>query len=134
MTRYARLNLLAMAGLPAAASLAALWVFGPRADTLAAVAGLNLLVMLAAGLFAALLLRAVNAPDRLAAGIALSPAVIPALAGSAWYLWRALRPEEVAPGREYLAGPQYLLLLAFALWILAWAAGRLLRAVRCRGA
>ncbi len=44
MTRYGRFNLLAVAGLPAAACLAALGVFGPRADTLATVAGMNLLV------------------------------------------------------------------------------------------
>lgn len=130
MTRYGRFNLLAVAGLPAAACLAALGVFGPRADTLATVAGMNLLVMLAGGLFAAWLLRGVRGTDGLAAAIALSPSVVPALAGSLWYLWRAVSPEEIAPGREYLAGPQLLLLLTIALGALAWFAGWLLRVVR----
>jgi hypothetical protein len=127
MTSYGKLNLLAMVGLPAAAALAALIVFGPRLDTLAAVFGLNLVVMLFGGLFAALLLRGARKAGGIGARIALWPSVIPAAFGAVWYLWRAVSPEEVAPGREYIAGPQYLLIMAFALWIAAWIAGRIVR-------
>lgn len=127
MTAYGKLNLLAMIGLPAASALAALIVFGPRPDTLLAVFGLNLVVMLFGGLFTALLLRGARSAGGLAARIALWPSVVPAVLGSAWYLWRAILPEEVAPGREYIAGPQYLLLLAFVLWIAAWITGRIVR-------
>lgn len=127
MTSYGKLNLLAMVGLPAAAALAALIVFGPRPDTLLAVFGLNLVVTLFGGLFAALLLRGARKAGGVGAGIALWPSVIPAAVGAAWYLWRAVSPEELAPGREYIAGPQYLLIMAFALWVAAWIAGRLVR-------
>jgi hypothetical protein len=128
MTSYGKLNLLSMIGLPAAAALAALIVFGPRGDTLVAVFGMNLIVTLFGGLFAALLLRGARKSGGAAAGIALWPSVIPALIGTIWYLWRAVSPEEVAPGREYIAGPQYLLMLVFGLWIVAWIVGRIVRA------
>jgi hypothetical protein len=127
MTIYGKMNLLAMVGLPAAAALAALIVFGPRADTILAVFGLNLVVTLFGGLFAALLLRGARKAGGAGAGIALWPSVIPAVFGAAWYLWRAVSPEDVAPGREYIAGPQYLLLMAVGLWIVAWIAARLVR-------
>jgi hypothetical protein len=130
MTSYGKINLLAMFGLPAAAALAALIVFGPRADTLVAVFGLNLVVTLFGGLFAALLLRGARKAGGVGAGIALWPSVIPAVFGAAWYLWRAVDPEQVAPGREYIAGPQYLLLMAIGLWLVAWIVGRVVRISR----
>ncbi len=128
MTNFGKVNLLAMLGLPAAATLAAYIVFGPRADTLGTIFGLNLVVTLFGGSFAALLLRGARKAGGTGAGIALWPSVIPAAFGAAWYLYRALNPEEVAPGREYIAGPQYLLLMAIGLWIVAWIAGRVVRA------
>jgi len=128
MTGYGKLNLLAMVGLPTAAAVAALIVFGPRADTVAAVFGLNLVVTLFGGLFAALLLRGARRAGGAGASIALWPSVIPAVFGAAWYLFRAVVPEQVAPGREYIAGPQYLLILAIGLWIIAWVVGRIVRA------
>jgi hypothetical protein len=127
MTSYGKMNLLAMVGLPAAAALAALIVFGPRGDTILTVFGLNLVVTLFGGLFAALLLRGARKAGGVGAGIALWPSVVPAVFGAAWYLWRAVSPEQVAPGREYIAGPQYLLLMAIGLWIVAWIAGRVVR-------
>ena len=130
MTSHGKTNLLAMVGLPAAAAVAALISFGPRFDTMAAVFGLNLVVTLIGGLAAALLLRGARKAGGKGAGIALWPSVIPAAFGAAWYLFRAVVPEEVAPGREYLAGPQYLLLATLALIVVAWIAGRVVRARR----
>lgn len=131
MTGYGKANLLAMLGLPLSAAVAALIVFGPRADTIIAVFGLNLVVTLFGGLFAALLLRGARKANWRGASIALWPSVVPAAFGALWYLFRAVQPEDVAPGREYIAGPQYLLLMAVVLWIVAWIAGRV---VRARGA
>jgi len=127
MTGYGKLNLAGMVTLPAAAALAALISFGPRADTLLTVAGINLIPMLLGGLVSALLLRGAN---RARAGqwIALWPTWIPAIMGTVWYLWRAVLPEEVAPGREYLAAPQYLLLGVIALTFVAWIGCRIARA------
>jgi hypothetical protein len=136
MTSYGKINLLAMAGLPAAAAVAALIAFSPGNDVRtvllagAAAFALNLVVTLFGGSFAALLLRGARKAGGAGAGIALWPSVIPAVLGGAWYLFRAVVPEEVAPGREYLAGPQYLLLLTIGLWIVAWIAGRIVRARR----
>jgi hypothetical protein len=127
MTSHGKLNLAAMLLLPTAAAVAALIVFGPRPDTLLTVFGLNLVVTLFGGLFAGLLLRGARRAGVAAARIALWPSVVPAVVGSLWYLWRAVSPEEIAPGREYIAGPQYLLLMVFGLWILAWIAGRIVR-------
>lgn len=128
MTGYGKVNLLAMLGLPLAAAAAALIAFGPRSDTLVAVFGINLVVTLFGGLFAALLLRGARKANWRGAAIALWPSVIPAVVGAVWYLYRAVSPEEIAPGREYIAGPQYLLLMAVVLWVLAWIAGRVVRA------
>jgi hypothetical protein len=128
MTSYGKLNLLAIVGMPAAATLAALIVFGPRPDTLATVFGLNLVPMLLGGLFTALLLRSARQAGGAGAGIALWPSLIPAVVGAGWYLWRAVIPEEVAPGREYIAAPQYLLLMVIGLWLVAWVGCRIVRA------
>jgi hypothetical protein len=133
MTSYGKTNLLAMIGLPAAAALAAFIVFGPRVDTLATVFGMNLVVTLFGGLFAALLLRGARKSGGIGSGIALWPSVIPAVVGSLWYLFRAVSPEVVAPGREVIAGPQLLLMAVFALWIVAWIVGRVVRAGKAAG-
>lgn len=127
MTKHGKLNLLALLGMPAAATLAALIVFGPRPDTLLAVFGLNLVPMLIGAMFAGLLLRGTRKAGGSGRGIALWPAVIPAVVGAVWYLWRAVLPEEVAPGREYLAAPQYLLIMVVALGIIAWIGCRIAR-------
>ncbi|MGI9330238.1 MAG: hypothetical protein ACR2QB_05925 [Gammaproteobacteria bacterium] len=127
MTGYGKLNLAGMVMLPAAAVLGALICFGPRLDTLIAVAGINVIPMLLGGLVSGLLLRGAN---RVRAGqwIALWPTWIPAIMGTVWYLWRAVLPEEVAPQREYLAAPQYLLLGVIALTFVAWIGCRIARA------
>lgn len=135
MTNYAKLNLLAVVGMPAAATLAA--AITPALGSLnaggfLAVFVMNLMPMLIGGLAAGLLLRGARKVAGAGAGIALLPSVVPALFGAVWYLWRAVMPEEIAPGREYLAGPQYLLIMVIGLWIVAWVAGRIARAGKIR--
>ncbi|MDJ0926125.1 MAG: hypothetical protein QNJ73_00630 [Gammaproteobacteria bacterium] len=127
MTAYGKVNLVGMFMLPAAAVLAAMIVFPIRGDTLLAVAAMNALPMLIAGLISGLLLRGAN---RAGVGhlIALWPTLIPAATGVVWYLWRAVLPEAVAPGREYLAIPQYMLLAVLGLGCVAWIGCRVARA------
>ncbi|MEO7385357.1 MAG: hypothetical protein ABIX37_00315 [Gammaproteobacteria bacterium] len=119
MTSYGKINLLSMLLLPVAASVAALIVFGTRTDTLVAVFGINLVPMLIGGLVAGLLLRAANRAGK-GQGIALWPTLIPAVVGAIWYLFRAVVPEAVAPGAEYIAAPQYLLMGVVLLSVVAW--------------
>jgi hypothetical protein len=119
MTRYGKLNLLGMLLLPVAATVAALIVFGTRADTLVTVFGLNLVPMLIGGLVSGLLLRSANRAGK-GQGIALWPTLIPAALGAIWYLFRAVVPAEVAPGAEYIAAPQYLLMGVLLLSVVAW--------------
>ena len=52
--------------------------------------------------------------------IALWPTLVPAGIGIVWYLWDALIPAELDPGRVYIAGPQYLLAIACLTGITAW--------------
>jgi len=127
MTVYGKLNLGGMLALPAAATLAALFVFGPLPETLAWVFIINSVPMLLGGLFSALLLRGAR---RAGAGrsVALWPTLIPAFLGVVWYLFRAAVPETVAPGREYIAAPQYLLMGVLVLGVVSWVAGRVVRA------
>jgi hypothetical protein len=127
MTNYGRLNLAGMLLLPAAASIAALIVFGPLPATLLSVFAINLVPMLISGPVSGLLLRGANRTGK-GQGIAVWPTVIPAVVGAAWYLWRAVMPAEVAPGAEYLAAPQYLLLAVLGLSVVAWIGCRIARA------
>ena len=119
MTSYGKMNLLGMLLLPIAATVAALIVFGTRTDTLITVFGLNLVPMLIGGLVGALLLRGANRAGK-GQGIALWPTLIPAVVGAIWYLFRAVLPAEVAPGAEYIAAPQYLLMGVILLSVVAW--------------
>jgi hypothetical protein len=121
------MNLAGMLLLPAAASVAALIVFGARSDTLLTVFALNLVPMLISGLVSWLLLRGALRAGK-GQGIALWPTIIPAVFGAIWYLWRAFVPDPVAPGAEYIAGPQYLLMGVIVLGIVAWVGCRIARA------
>lgn len=119
MTSYGKITILGMLLLPVAATIAALIVFGARTDTLVTVFGLNLVPMLVGGLVSGLLLRGANRAGK-GQRIALWPTLVPAVLGAAWYLFRAVVPAEVAPGAEYIAGPQYLLMGVILLSVLAW--------------
>lgn len=127
MTAYGRMNLGGMVLLPAAAAVAALISFGARSDTLITVFALNLVPMLISGLVSWLLLRGAARAGK-GQGIALWPTIIPAVFGAVWYLWRAVVPDTVAPGAEYIAGPQYLLIGVVLLSIVAWIGCRIARA------
>lgn len=65
--------------------------------------------------------------------VGLWPMLIPALLGTTWYLWRAILPEQVAPQRELLAAPQYLLLGALLLGVICWGGCQAIRRGRARG-
>ena len=119
MTSYGKMNLLGMLLLPIAAAVAALIVFGNNTPALVTVFSLNLVPMLISGLVSALLLRGANRTGK-GQGIALWPTLIPAALGAIWYLFRAVVPAEVAPGAEYIAAPQYLLMGVILLSVVAW--------------
>lgn len=120
MTGYGKINLLGMLAMPAVATLAAFIMFGPRPDTMLAVFGLNAVPMLIGGLISSLLLRSAGKAGGAGRSIALWPTLVPAAVGIVWYLWDALLPADLDPGRVHIAGPQYLLLLAIAMGIVSW--------------
>jgi hypothetical protein len=129
MTAYGKLNLAGMVALPLAATVAAMIAFGDAADgrVLLTISAINAIPMLIGGAISGLLLRGANRAGA-GRGIALWPTLIPAALGVVWYLWRAVLPEEVAPQREYLAAPQYLLLGVILLALVAWIGVRVARA------
>ena len=112
------------------AMLAGVVMFGPRLDTMVTVFGMNAVPMLVGGLFAALLLRGAKKAGGAGRAIALWPTLVPAAIGIVWYLWDALIPAELDPGRVYIAGPQYLLAIACLTGIVAWFACIIVRARR----
>lgn len=127
MTRHGKINLLSMLLLPVAATVAGVIVFGTERSPLVSIFALNLVPMLIGGLVSALLLRGARRAGK-GQGIALWPTLVPAVLGAVWYLFRALVPNPVAPGAEYIAGPQYLLLGVVVLSVLAWVGCRIARA------
>ena len=129
MTAYGKLNLAGMVALPLAAAVAAMIAFGDAADgrVLMWVSVLNAIPMLIGGAISGLLLRGANRAGA-GRGIALWPTLIPAALGVIWYLWRAVLPEQVAPQREYIAAPQYLLMGVILLSVVAWIGVRIARA------
>ena len=107
MSNLGKINLYAVIGLPVFAMLGALISFGGRADTLIFVFATNAIPMIIGGIVAGLLIRAVNNSGGSGA-IALWPTVIPAAAGVLWYVYGFAALGSDA-GREYFAGPFYLL-------------------------
>jgi hypothetical protein len=130
MSAYGKLNLAGMLLLPLVAMLAAVIMFGPRVDTMLTVFGLNAVPMLFGGLISALLLRAANKAGGSGRFVAIWPTAVPALIGIVWYLWGAFVPAELDPGREYIAAPQYLLVLAVVTGVVAWLVGKIVRSTR----
>jgi hypothetical protein len=119
MSRYGKMNLIAMIGLPVIAGLGSIIVFGVRIDTQVFVMGTNAVPMLIGGLVSALLIRSVNRSGRDNFYLALSPTLVPAAFGLLWYLSGIVAPGADA-GREYFAGPFYLLAWAIGTALVAW--------------
>ena len=130
MTGYGKMNLLGMLAMPAVATLAAVILFGPRVDTMVAVFGMNAIPMLIGGLFSGLLLRGARKSGGVGRSIALWPTLLPAIIGIVWYLRDALFPAEQDPGRVYIAGPQYLLVIVVLTGLCAWVACAIVRSRR----
>lgn len=122
MTAYGRLNLLGMVGMPVAAVIAAALTRAledPYLATFVSIFLMNLVPMAIGGLVTGLLLRGARKAGGVGAAIALAPSLGTAVVGSVWYLWRAFLPDPVAPGVEYIAAPQTLLLLVIVLSVVA---------------
>ena len=119
MSRYGKMNLIAMIALPVIAGLGSVIIFGVRIDTQVFVIGTNAVPMLIGGLVSALLLRSVNRSGGDDFYLALSPTLVPAAFGLLWYL-SGIVVRGNDSGREYFAGPFYLLALAIVTAILAW--------------
>jgi len=127
MTRHGKLNLIGMLALPVVTMVAVRvatqnGVFDAYAATYGYLFVINAIPMLLGGLASWLLLR--KATGDTARMIAITPTIIPAAIGIVWYLWRATFPAEVAPGAEYIAAPQYLLIWVVGISVLAWIGGR----------
>ncbi len=91
-------------------------VWNPYSETYVTVFGMNLVVTAVGSVISWLLLR--RAQGDLARWVAALPTLGPAIYGAFWYLGRALFPAEVAPGAEYLAAPQYLIIAVLGLAVL----------------
>lgn len=120
MSGYGKSNLISMLLMPVVASMTAVIMFGLRIDTMISVFVMNAIPMLVGGLFTGLLLRGCRKSGGVGRSIAMWPTLLPAVIGIAWYLRDALFPAENDPGRVYIAGPQYLLVMALLTGICAW--------------
>lgn len=119
MSRFGKINLLVMFGMPLFAVFGAIIVFGIRADTLVFVFGTNLAPMLIGGFFSGLLIRAANKSSNNKFLVALAPTLLPAAFGILWYLAGLLNLSAGDSGREYFAGPLYLIAWAVAAGVIA---------------
>ena len=118
MSRYGRINLFAMIGLPLLAMFGSIVVFGVRIDTQMFVLGSNAIPMLIGGLVSGLLIRRLNRRGGGGHGIALAPSLVPAVIGVGWYLYGVVALTNDS-GREYFAGPFYLLAAALIVSLIA---------------
>ena len=113
MSQYTKINLASAIGLPLLAVLGSLVIFGVRLDTQIFIFGTNGIPMLIGFVVSAQLLRSVRRKGGGGEFIALLPTLVPAVFGLLWYGAGVLMPATDS-GREYFAGPFYLL---------AWAVG-----------
>ena len=126
MSHYGKINLAGMLALPLVALVGSVILFGVLPDTQLFVFGSNAVPMLIGGLVSGLLLRSANKWHR-GHRLALMPTLVPAAAGVSWYLYGGLMFTGDA-GREYFAGPFYLLAGVVVTAIIAWVACRASRA------
>jgi hypothetical protein len=122
MTSHAKLNLVGMLSVPLIAVIVGVYAFGPRLDTAISLFAINAVPLLIAGLISGLMLR--KSESNAARYISISPTLIPAIWFCVWYLWLAAFPPAVAPGAEFIAGPQYLIPVVLVLGIIAWVTRR----------
>ena len=125
MTKFGKYNLLGIAAVPLMAVISGVFVFGYRADTAISLFLINLLPALLGALFAGLMLRKAN--NDASSFVAILPAALPALCIFVWYLFRLISPAAVAPGAEYIAGPQYYVMFVLAVALFSFAAGFFVR-------
>jgi hypothetical protein len=118
--------LLGMVAVPILASIGAFLLFRNDAEslgsTLGYVFGTNLIPMLIGGFFSGLLIRAVNRSNGAAANkrwIALAPVALPFIFGVVYYLIALVNLGSFDAGREYFAGPLYLVGPALVTGVLA---------------
>ena len=128
MSSYGKINMIGMLALPLIAMLGSIIIFGVRVDTQLFVLGTNAVPMLIGGLVSALLLRSVNKRGGGGHYVALLPTLVPAGFGVLWYLFGVVTPAAGDTGREYFAGPFYLLAWAVGTAIVAWVSCLLMRA------
>lgn len=115
MTRQGKYNLLGIIMLPLAVVLAAAistmnGVWEAYGKTYLFLFGLNLAIMLLAGLLSGLLL--LWASGERSRWFAVAPTLLTAVIGGVWYLFRAFIPAAIAPGSEYIGVPQHLATIA----------------------
>ena len=114
--------LLSIIGLPLLAVFGALIIFGGKSDTLIFVFGTNLIPMLICGLFSGLLIRSFNKSGNnieKVRRIALAPVAVTVAFGVVWYLLSLVNQGAADSGREYFAGPLYLIGLAIGAGVIA---------------
>ncbi|MEC9376104.1 MAG: hypothetical protein VYA80_07005 [Pseudomonadota bacterium] len=114
--------LLSIIGLPLLAVFGALIIFGGKSDTLIFVFGTNLIPMLISGLFSGLLIRTFNKSGsgiEKIRRIALAPITVTVAFGVVWYLLSLVNLGGYDSGREYFAGPLYLIGLSIGAGVIA---------------
>jgi len=125
MSKFGKLNLLAMIAVPVTVAVSSLIIFGTRFDTMSYLFGLNLAVVLIPGFFSWLMLRKAN--NDISSWVAISPTLIPGAWLVLWYAFRTVSPAAVAPGAEYIAAPQYYAMLSLLLVVVTFIAGFFVR-------
>ena len=130
MSRYGKINLLGMLGLPVVAVLASMIMFDVQSETVVLVFGINILPMLIGGLISALLLRSATKANGSGNFLAVSPTLIPAIFAGIWYLYSALWSTDPGAGREYIAAPIYMSIGVVVIGIVAWIGGSMTRAAQ----
>jgi hypothetical protein len=118
MSRYGKLNLQIIFGLPILAAITSAIQFGPIGATMAFVFGTSIVGMLIGGAISGLLLRSANKSGS-GHSIAMWPTVVPATLAAIWYLYGALISTSTDVGREYFALPFYLIGWAIIVGIIA---------------
>ncbi len=126
MSKYGKINLIGMLGLPLVAVVGSIIIFGLLIETQLFVLWTNAVPMLIGGLVSGLLLRSARKSGSRGSYIALLPTLVPATFGVLWYLLGVVAPGADS-GREYFAGPFYLLVWAIGTAVFAWIGSMLVR-------